>query len=113
MQVFGLEEISHELAQDGYFIKCLVNRDAVLFFSSLVQHRDVKRNGLSYEDDYKGNAMAGVVKPRKIEVRFHSDFEDAVVKNIFLEILALPEMKWASDTSVEYQGRTLIERIAK
>jgi len=63
-----------------------------VFFSALTQHRDVKREGLSYEDDYKGNAMAVVIKPNKIEVRFHSEFDDLQVKRIFKEVLALPEM---------------------
>ena len=108
MQVYGLEEVSQELAQTGYFVKCLLNREALLLFSSLIQHRDVTRHGLSYEDDYRGNAMAGIVKPGKIEVRFHAAFEDVIVKSLFSELFCMPEMNWASNKIVEYQGRILI-----
>ena len=72
MKVFGVAEILNAVSQDGYFVKCVVNSNAAVFFPGSVQHRDVKREGVSYEDDYQGNAMAAVIKPNKIEVRFHS-----------------------------------------
>ena len=108
MRIIGLSSIKLELEQSGYFVKCIVNQDAVVFFSSRTQHRDMKREGLSYEDDYQGNAMAAVIKPNKIEVRFHSLFNDAQVKKIFQEILAIHEMSWAKNFVVVYQGRTLL-----
>lgn len=109
MKVFGSAEILNVVSKDDYFVKCIVNSDAAIFFPGSVQHRDVKREGVSYEDDYRGNAMAAVVKPNKIEVRFHSHYSDETVKRIFSELLRLPELEWASGSTVEYQGRRLIE----
>ena len=110
MRVDGVSEIASELENVGYFVKAIVNREGAVLFSSLIQHRDMKRNGLSYEDDYEGNALAAVIKPSKIEVRFHSAFQDDAVRDIFTELLASAEMKWASGFTVEYQGRVLLPR---
>ena len=108
MRVHGLESIAAETALEGYFVKCIVNRTDAVFFSAMIQHRDMKQEGVSYEDDYEGNALASVIRPGKVEVRFHKEYSDDEVGRIFREILLLPEMQWASAFSVEYQGRTLI-----
>ena len=108
MKVFGVGEIAATVSQDGYFVKCIVNSHAAVFFPGSIQHRDVKREGVSYEDDYQGNAMAAVIKPNRIEVRFHSGFSDDTVRSIFSELLRLPALEWASGSSVEYRGRRLI-----
>lgn len=107
MKVSGMESIAPYLAAEGYFVKCIVNGSAAVFFPGAIQHRDVKQDGLSYEDDYRGNAMAATITPGMIDVRFHRDYRDEVVKAIFERLLALPEMKWAGKFTVRYQGRTL------
>ena len=38
-------------------LKFLLNDSAIAFFPASQQHRDVKLEGLSYEDDYRGNAL--------------------------------------------------------
>ena len=107
MKVFGLPSISPYLAGEGYFVKCVLNSSAAVFFPGSVQHRDVKQEGVSYEDDYGGNAMAATITPGMIDVRFHQVFADGVVKEIFDRLLALPEMSWAKGFTVRYQGRVL------
>jgi hypothetical protein len=42
-------------------LKFLLNDSAIAFFPATQQHRDMKLEGFSYEDDYRGNALAGVV----------------------------------------------------
>ena len=71
MIALGLETISSEIEAEGYFIKCIVNSSAAIFFPGSVQHRDVKRSGVSYEDDYQGNAVAATIRPGIIDIRFH------------------------------------------
>ncbi len=107
MKAFGLENIAAAVSAEGYFVKCIVNATAAVFFPGSIQHRDVKREGVSYEDDYRGNAMAATLTPGMIDVRFHKDYADPVVKAIFDELLGLPEMKWAAGFAVRYQGRVL------
>ena len=107
MTVLGLETVSYEVASEGYFIKCIVNSSTAIFFPGSVQHRDAKQNGISYEDDYRGNAMAATIRPGIIEIRFHRGFSDESVQLIFSNLLRIPEMAWASEFSVSYQGRCL------
>jgi len=38
-----------------------MNEESAAFFPVSQQHRDVKICGLSYEDDYRGNAFAGLI----------------------------------------------------
>jgi len=47
MKALGLESISHEVAADGYFVKCIANASAVPFIPGAIQHRDIKREGVS------------------------------------------------------------------
>jgi len=91
-------------------VKCIVNSSTAIFFPGTIQHRDVKREGVSYEDDYGGNAMAATITPGKIDIRFHQNYPDATVKSLFEELLRLPNLSWASGFIVRYQGRTLIKR---
>jgi hypothetical protein len=108
MKAFGLESITPYLVNEAYFVKCIANSSAAIFFPGSIQHRDIKREGVSYEDDYQGNAMAATITPGKIEIRFHKDFSDDSVRSIFQSILALPDMRWASTFKVQYQGRTIL-----
>jgi hypothetical protein len=107
MKVFGLPAISPYLAGEGYFVKCVLNSSAAVFFPGTIQHRDVKQEGVSYEDDYRGNAMAATITPGMIDVRFHRDYPDEMVKSIFKRLLVLAEMEWARGFTVRYQGRVL------
>jgi hypothetical protein len=107
MKVFGLPSISPYLGAEGYFVKCVLNSSAVVVFPGTIQHRDVKQEGVSYEDDYRGNAMAATITPGMIDVRFHRDYPDEMMRSIFNRLLMLPEMMWAREFTVRSQGRVL------
>ena len=83
------------------------NRWGAVVFSVGEQHRDVKGPGISYEDDYKGSALAAMVRRDGIDVRFHRDFDDRAVVGILRELMALPEMAWLAEARVTYQGRLI------
>lgn len=108
MKALCLESIAQYLANEGYFVKCVANSSAAVFFPGSIQHREVKRDGVSFEDDYQGNAMAATITPGRIDIRFHKDFSDDVVMSIFGDLPALPELGWAASFTVQYQGRTLL-----
>ncbi len=108
MKALGLESIAQEVATEGYFVKCIVNSSGAIFFPGTVQHRDVKRESVSYEDDYRGNALAATITPGKIDIRFHQNYPDDTVRSIFEELLGLPNLAWATSFTVRYQGRTLL-----
>lgn len=107
MKALGLESIAVAISAEGYFVKCILNSTTAVFFPGSIQHRDIKREGVSYEDDYRGNALAATITRGMIDVRFHKDYADALVKALFDQLLALPGMKWAQGFTVRYQGRVL------
>lgn len=67
----------------------------------------MKREGVSYENDYLGNAMAATITPGQIDVRFHRNYPDEAVRSIFDCLLGLPGMEWAADFVIRYQGRVI------
>ena len=62
--------------------KLVFNAQGVIVFPASEQHRDQKAHGISYEDDYAGNALAALLSNQHVEVRFHRNFSDAQVLNI-------------------------------
>ena len=88
-------------------MKFLLNDSAIAFFSASQQHRDMKVEGLSYEDDYRGNALAGVITPERVEIRFHQAFSDERVRNIWSRVMQIPQVANAGLGKVYYQGREI------
>ncbi|WP_038171904.1 hypothetical protein [Verrucomicrobium sp. BvORR106] len=107
MTIAGIESIQHCIEQPGYFVKCLLIDTVAVFFPGSIQHRDVKREGVSYEDDYRGNALAATIVPGRIDIRFHQNYHDQRVSSICRNLLSCPDMAWARSFSVIYQGRLL------
>ena len=68
----------------------------------------MKHASISYEDDYKGNALAAMLAPGKIEIRFHESYSDGCVITIVKTLLSSPELSFMAGWQVTYQGRTLI-----
>jgi hypothetical protein len=107
MVVFGPDYVRSMLASDGYLIKLVANESGVYFFPHTTEHRDALQPGLRYADDSAGNALAAMVKPGRIDFRFHRDFSDQRVRNLARRILDHPELAVARSFAVTYQGRTL------
>lgn len=88
-------------------LKFLLNDSGIAFFLASLQHRDMKMPGLSYEDDYRGNALAGIVTADHVEIRFHQSFSDERVRALWSQALALPELSGIKFGRVLYQGREI------
>lgn len=108
MIVYGFELIAPMLEDDGYLFKLLANEAGVVLFPHTSEHRDSGRLGIKYADDSKGNALAAMVKPGRIEFRLHREFSDERVRQLAERILLLPEMQFGIGATVTYQARTLI-----
>ncbi len=107
MQLQGLDFI-REIAQNEHFsAKMVFNARGAIFFPVSSEHRDMKSDGISYEDNYRGNALAAMVSAKGIEVRFHQAFSADRVQGIISELLARAEMQFASTWQAIYQGRVL------
>jgi len=101
--------IGAELLKDiqGKTLKFILNDNGIAFFPAAQQHRHVKIRGLSYEDDYRGNAVAGLITQERIEIRFHSAFSDERIRSIWSRLLMTPEIAKAELGPLYYQGREI------
>jgi hypothetical protein len=86
-------------------VKFLLNDSGLAFFPATQQHRDMKFPGLSYEDDHRGNALAGLVQPGRVDIRFHSAFSDERIRQLWSRVLASLELSGAQFGTLYYQGR--------
>ena len=107
MNVTGADIVRQELEQPGYFFKAILNDSGAAFFPGKTEHRTVKVAGLSYEDDYKGNALAAVITDGRVEIRNHRDFSAERVKIIVIALLAHPELQCLNGFPVQYRGQKL------
>ncbi|TWU18541.1 hypothetical protein Poly21_07050 [Allorhodopirellula heiligendammensis] len=108
MNVTGLECVGASIDQEGYLMKLIANETAAHFFPYTTEHRDIRIQGLNYEDDSAGNALAAMVKPGVIEFRHHRAFSDQRVRQIAVRLIAHPVGEFASSFSIHYQGRILV-----
>lgn len=93
MIIYNKDVLEMYMEKDFYFLKAILNENGISFFDKKTQHRDHKITGLSYEDEYKGNALAVIVKEKRIEIRLHKEFSDKRVANIvYLVTVKLPEL---------------------
>jgi hypothetical protein len=107
MLLIGVEYLAGLVRQGGFSAKAVLNAKGAVFFSVRQEHRDQKAVGISYEDDYRGNALAAMFAPGRIEIRYHREFADRVVARIVTGLLADPRLAFMKGWQVTYQGRAL------
>ena len=108
MRLIGLESVVRLTDEEHYLFKAIANETGAIFFPSSTEHRDAGQFGIRYADNYEGNALAAVIKPGRIEFRFHKQFSDERVRQIAAEVLSDPLLDFANTFTVTYQNRILI-----
>ena len=108
MVIVNAELVRRALKQPGATVKFILNDNAIVFFSATQQHRDIKTDGLSYEDNYQGNAAAGLLSSGHVEVRFHARFSESHIRTLWSRIRALPELHDLDLGKLYYQGREVV-----
>ncbi len=56
--------------------KMVINARGAVFGPVSTQHRELRADGITYADEYKGTALAAMLAPGSIELRFHAAFTD-------------------------------------
>ena len=108
MIIIGAENLAERLeAEPLRQLKALLNETGIVVFPASIQHAAIKLHGISYEDDYKGNALAVIFDGQKLEIRWHRDFTEARVKLLVNDLRELPELRALKELSVSYQGKTI------
>ena len=107
MKILNPTLLQSALAPNGPTIKFVMNEGGIAFFPVSLQHRDVKPEGLSYEDDYRGNAVAGLFVSGRAEIRFHAAFSEERIRNLWRQFIASPECAGLAIGNPTYQGRAI------
>ena len=63
--------------------------------------------GITYKDNYEGNALAAMVSPGKLDIRYHKAFSDSRVRAIVNDLLDRPELCFFLPCRILYQWRDL------
>jgi hypothetical protein len=93
--------------QGGRTYKAVVNESGAIFFSADLQHSTMKAHGVSYEDDYRGNAVAAIFQSGRCEIRFHQDFSPARVAALWTSLTRQPGLEALGGYCVTYQGKAV------
>jgi hypothetical protein len=88
-------------------LKFILHDSGIVFFPAAQQHRDIKTAGLSYEDDYLGNAVAGTITPQRVDIRFHRAYSDERIRALWSRVVKVPEIAAVSLGQLYYQGRAI------
>lgn len=107
MHIQGLDYIAELACQEHYQAKMVFNAHGVIFFPVTQEHRNQSGPNIRYADDYKGNALAAMISPGKIDVRYHRDYTDAQVTEILTNLLAHSSCDFLHPIQATYQGRPL------
>jgi len=107
MVLLGIEFMLSLVKEDHFSAKMVFNESGAIFFRVNQQHCDQKAEGISYEDNYKGNALAAMLAPGKVEIRYHQKFSDNRVASIMVSLLEHPRLSFMKGWQVTYQGRAL------
>lgn len=107
MIIIGTEFIEPLLHQQYFSAKMVFNSHGVIIFSVHQEHRSQSAANVSYEDNYKGNALAAMLAPNKIEIRYHKSFTDNRVAEIINALKQEPNLSFMVNWKTTYQGRLL------
>ena len=101
----GVEHL-HALANGTAFDgKMVINAHGAVFGPVPKQHRELRADRIAYADEYKGNALAAMLAPASIELRFHAAFTDAQVTELIRTLATEPGLAFIAGWRVTYQGR--------
>ena len=93
------------LVKPHYEAKAVFNQHGIIFLPVNQQHRDRKAENISYEDNYQGNALAAMLYPKRIEIRYHEAFSDTEVAELLNDLGTQRELCFMLGWSATYQGR--------
>ena len=107
MVISGADYLKNEISQGDFTAKMVFNEQGALIFSVRTQHSHAKAPGISYEHESAGNAVAAMLLPNKIEVRFHQRFSDERIAHLLMKLLSEPELSEMANWEITYQGRPI------
>jgi hypothetical protein len=106
--IVGAEHLGELFSGRVYDAKMVFNERGAIVFPATRQHCEMKAEGISYEDNYTGNALAAMLRRTAIEIRFHRAFDDRTVGRILNAMLVEPALACFATAQITYQGRAIV-----
>jgi hypothetical protein len=107
MDFYGLEYLVSLSARPHWEAKCLLADAGLAVFPATLQHAQTVYPGICYREDYSGTAIAGMVRPGRVELRHHRGFADSRVAELWRSVISRPEAAALRSFQLTYQGRVL------
>jgi hypothetical protein len=89
MHIQGHENLCQLASEPHRAIKAVFNANGIIFFPVTQEHSNQSGPGISYADNYKGNALAAMVTASRFDIRYHQDYSDKEVTNLVHTLLQL------------------------
>lgn len=105
--VMGADRLRWLTEQPAFSAKAVLNEHGVLFFPPSGQHKDQKATGISYEEEYQGNALAATISPGRLDIRFHQQFTEERVMRIVSRLASESQLQFLRGWDVTYQGKAI------
>lgn len=105
--VYNPELFEEAAKPNSRMIKFLLNEIGIAFFPVTQEHRELKLPGLSYEHEYRGNALAGTFQGGRADIRFHQAFSDEKVRRLWQNVCQALPLVESANVRVFYQGRAI------
>lgn len=107
MKITGADYLQRLTPGNTLMGKMVFNDQGAVMASAAAQHREMKAPGINYVQEGQGNALAAMLKPGLIEVRYDPRFSDDRVTGIVRKLLACPELVAAKGWRVTYRNKPL------
>ena len=107
MDSYGLEYLVSLSARPHWEAKCLLANAGLAIFPASLQHAQTVYPGICYKEDHSGTAIAGMIRPGRVELRHHRGFADSRVTELWRSVISRPEAAALRIFQLTYQGRVL------
>ena len=108
MIIAGHDLIQGREGKPPWGAKFILNETGIVFSRPKKQHQDIKLHGLSYEDYYKGNAVAGSFFQERVDIRGHNDFPDDRIRSLWSRVRSEPELSFLREWPLYYRNRLIL-----
>ncbi len=107
MDFYGLEYLVSLASRPNWESKCLLSDTGFAVFPASLQHAQTVYPGICHKEDHSGTAIAGMVRPGRVELRDHRGFSDERVAELWRRMISRPEATALRSFQLTYQGRVL------
>ncbi len=108
MIIQALPLVSQSLTSTPHVqFKAVFNEKGIIFGTTRVEHKTLRCDGIFYDDEGAGNAVAVIFDGFKFEIRLHPGFSPERVNSILKSFDLQPLLKWIAALKITYGGKML------